>query len=406
MPCCFDGVAKRPAGIAFSNTTVTIGDNVTQQVKSVVCSLLPQFRKVAKKDFRVISVTGGITNLLFKVESTGSNAPNPVLVRIFGEAGDKVCDRVAENLVFAELAEKELAPKLLGTFANGRVEEFYEGMRSLDPEEMLSDTNVPRIARQLAAMHAFVPRRLKRGMEILLWEQLDGWLKTARGVSFQDPAQAKRLQELDLDLIEQELQWVRQQLPSPDNNWGAALLKSANSESGDPTFRAAQQALYQPVFCHNDLLAGNVMVPIGKAQICRFIDFEYASVNSAGLDIANHFTAAPESYLITFGTLDPDKDFPKPEVIEKWMEFYFDGRAHPSAHDPVFLRNCREVTMGFVLAAELRWVIWGVIQAGYSPVADFDYLDYCNQRFNRGYMKYKEWYLKGSGSGGEECSIQ
>ena len=41
------------------------------------------------------------------------------------------------------------------------------------------------------------------------------------------------------------------------------------------------------VFCHNDLLAGNIML-IGKSEI-QLIDFEYGGANHRGFDIANHW---------------------------------------------------------------------------------------------------------------------
>ena len=43
---------------------------------------------------------------------------------------------------------------MLGTFANGRVEHFMEGMRHLDPAEMARPDLVPLIARRLAQFHA------------------------------------------------------------------------------------------------------------------------------------------------------------------------------------------------------------------------------------------------------------
>lgn len=41
-------------------------------------------------------------------------------------------------------------------------------------------------------------------------------------------------------------------------------------------------------FCHNDLLAGNVIVRPDKSAV-DFIDYEYASANYRGYDIGNHF---------------------------------------------------------------------------------------------------------------------
>jgi len=44
--------------------------------------------------------------------------------------------------------------QVLGTFGNGRVERFMEGMRHLDPSEMARPDLVPLIARRLAQFHA------------------------------------------------------------------------------------------------------------------------------------------------------------------------------------------------------------------------------------------------------------
>ena len=46
------------------------------------------------------------------------------------------------------------AAQVLGTFGNGRVERFMEGMRHLDPAEMARRDLVPLIARRLAQFHA------------------------------------------------------------------------------------------------------------------------------------------------------------------------------------------------------------------------------------------------------------
>ena len=48
------------------------------------------------------------------------------------------------------------------------------------------------------------------------------------------------------------------------------------------------------VFAHNDLLSGNIMVPLDRAQEAEaarmtFIDFESADWAPRGYDLANHF---------------------------------------------------------------------------------------------------------------------
>lgn len=43
------------------------------------------------------------------------------------------------------------------------------------------------------------------------------------------------------------------------------------------------------VFCHNDLLLGNVIYTEALNKV-TFIDYEYAEYNYQGFDIGNHFT--------------------------------------------------------------------------------------------------------------------
>lgn len=42
------------------------------------------------------------------------------------------------------------------------------------------------------------------------------------------------------------------------------------------------------MFCHNDLLLGNVVYDASKAAV-TFIDYEYAGYNHQAFDIGNHF---------------------------------------------------------------------------------------------------------------------
>lgn len=59
------------------------------------------------------------------------------------------------------------------------------------------------------------------------------------------------------------------------------------------------------VFCHNDLLLGNVVYEKSTDRI-TFIDYEYAGQNFQAFDIGNHFTEfAGEYELISLNRLKP-----------------------------------------------------------------------------------------------------
>ena len=65
-------------------------------------------------------VSGGITNVLYRVSGFPSPHPNSVLIRIFGAEG--MIDRDLETSAYASLCDAGIADKYFGRFANGRVE--------------------------------------------------------------------------------------------------------------------------------------------------------------------------------------------------------------------------------------------------------------------------------------------
>jgi thiamine kinase-like enzyme len=68
--------------------------------------------------------------------------------------------------------------QVLGTFENGRVERFMEGMRHLDPAEMARPDLVPLIARRLAQFHAV---DLGEAQEPQVFDIINKWCAGAAG---------------------------------------------------------------------------------------------------------------------------------------------------------------------------------------------------------------------------------
>lgn len=101
-------------------------------------------------------ISGAFTNAVFFASYKGSEAlrttvaaPPTVLLRVYGASSEALLSRRAELLILHTLSSLyEIGPHILGTFANGRVEEFYdcdpiqkEGMRDFGDREayMLPD---------------------------------------------------------------------------------------------------------------------------------------------------------------------------------------------------------------------------------------------------------------------------
>jgi len=335
-------------------------------------------------------ITGGITNMLYRVgprdvEELSDDVPYPpVLARVFGEAGDAVCDRIAENKITAELGKIGFGPRVHAEFGNGRLEQWLIGRRPLEPLELVQVEPVDLVslnARRLAEMHE-IPS-ISSNLE--LWSQLREWIAMAEKVAFPgSEAKAKQLASIPVPRFAEEINAMEELTPSAKNDEGAALLAKATTAAE----RRAREILYEKRFCHMDLLSGNIMFSEKKKDVI-FIDYEYGMTSYIGLDIANHFNAVPESCLILENTFDVDKYYPKTPIQRKFLVAYCEARKIEINEE--VLTAMQAVIQEFTMLAEQRWVIWGIVQAGTSPV-DFDYLDYTKMRFEKGYLRYKELY--------------
>merc|ERR1719188_2762638 len=118
-----------------------------------------------------------------------------------------------------------------------------------------------------------------------------------------------------------------------------------------------------------------------EANDVELIDFEYATRTSIGYDIANLFNSVPESCLAGGGLFDVDHYYPTQSVQRRWLQAYFSAREIDIDDD--VMAELLILLAEFCLVSESRWVIWYVVQGGYSP-ADFDYLGYGITRFEQG----------------------
>jgi choline kinase len=105
--------------------------------------------------------------------------PRKLLLRIYGSQVDHLIDRERELQILRRLAEKSIGPRLLGTFTNGRFEE-YLCAEALTAKEM----RMPDISRQIAKRM----RELHDGIELekqeiqagpFVWQNIDKWMSRA-----------------------------------------------------------------------------------------------------------------------------------------------------------------------------------------------------------------------------------
>lgn len=357
-------------------------------------------------------VAGGITNQLFRVEMTTSatavttktvngqdqtttasssstaitTTKKNVLVRIFGAEG--MIDRDIENATFAALAQQGLSPAYYGRFANGRVEEWLDGMRPLSTRELTNPQISHSIARQLSRVHTLfqLPEALNdyhNIQEPSLWTQLNAWMNQAATATFQNDNDTERASQLQLQKIPAELTWLQQDVVPKD----AAVA-----------------------FCHNDILAANVLynpqaTPTGADgggttththTHIRLIDFEYGGMNYLAFDIANHFNefAGGTDDGVTNYDWFPTRD-QQLAFVKSYLESAVDVNHSSSSSSRVTTITGEEIdtlydqVQAFLLANHLYWGLWAVNQAATEGCQDFDYLLFARNRLAR-YFEIKE----------------
>lgn len=88
-----------------------------------------------------------------------------LLLRVYGPQADHLIDRKKELQILRRLARKNIGPRVLGTFNNGRFEEYFEA-RTLTPR----DLRIPETSRHIAKRM----RELHDGIELLQEERESG----------------------------------------------------------------------------------------------------------------------------------------------------------------------------------------------------------------------------------------
>jgi ethanolamine kinase len=182
-----------------------------------------------------------------------------------------------------------------------------------------------------------------------------------------DDARAKEL--LDLPKIAKELEWLKSD----------SIPKDA-----------------KVAFCHNDLLAGNIMKHTINGNI-QLIDFEYGGVNFVAFDIANHFNEFAGGTENKEGQTNYDL-FPCETKRRAFIGSYLrtasglesseSESVEPTEQD---IQAMHLEVQAFVLANHIYWGLWAVNQAAMEGTEEFDYMAYATNRFNQYYKNKAEF---------------
>ena len=299
-------------------------------------------------DIKVSRLSGALTNAVYVVAPPKempvvgnsdsqaprqpTRAPAELLLRIYGPQVEHLIDRDSELAILRRLARKRIGPRLLGTFTNGRFEEFLHA-KTLTAV----DIRDPNISKQIAKRM----RELHDGIELLQSE-------------FDEGPRVFHNWNQWVSRCEQVITWLDKQVKNQQNS-EAVDPNNPYTRRGFicgvewPLFRKAVEQ-YQIhlhdiyggkkgirdhlVFAHNDTQYGNLLrltpeeqspmlLAANEHKRLVVIDFEYASQNTTGLEFANHFTEwcydyhhPQQSYVCN------SKRYPTPEEQHRFVRSY------------------------------------------------------------------------------------
>jgi ethanolamine kinase len=384
---------------------------VEDKVRLVALDIVEEWKGAEPSSLAVTKISGGITNLLFRVANP-SSAVESVLVRLYGANTELMIDRRRDTAAFRLLAERGVGPKYWGQFPTGRVEGYIKA-RPLQPEEMGHPAYAPGIGRALAHMHAVdIPKPHEaHAEEPCLWKRLFEWMDLVDELSFPEGEEHK---EAALSAIcgsggrarmRSEIEWLKTILPM-DSDKAVPITCDASAMGAEEVEACALASKFASdvVFCHNDLLSGNIIVrheedaslAASAPREVHLIDFEYGSFNFRGWDWGNHFCEyagfdfdldkwypATDEKKHAFLKAYTAKASPElVEVVEKWA---------PDAQSAFWRELCAQGDR-FALSAHCWWGLWAVVQSRWSPI-DFDFIGYAKLRWDGGFFKQKKQHF-------------
>jgi Ser/Thr protein kinase RdoA (MazF antagonist) len=256
----------------------------------------------------VVPLDGGITNRNYRLRL----GEGEYVVRLPGkETGLLGISRDAERIAAETAARLGVGPAVAAADRQSLVTAFVDAA-PLDGARLREDP-VP-VARALRAFH-------DSGVElpVAFWvpDLIDGYARVVRDRGGELPREYPRARELARTV-------------------------------------AAALPLSDPVPCHNDLLAGNLLVAGGDALI---VDWEYAGMGHRVFDLGN---------------LAVNNDFAEEDEL-RLLTAYHGAGPTPAQHAALKLMR---------IMSDAREAAWGVIQQVLSEL-DFDFAGYARKHFDR-----------------------
>nr|KYP35486.1 Choline/ethanolamine kinase [Cajanus cajan] len=310
--------------------------------------------------WQVIQLKGAMTNEVFQIkwQTIDGDISRKVLVRIYGQGTSIFFNRDVEVATFEFMSKNGQGPRLLGMFANGRIEEFINA-RTLSALDLRDPSISSLIATKMKEFHDLDmpgPKNVK------LWDNLRNWLNEAKRV-----CSPEEIKAFHLDTLDQEISTLENELSKTQQRIG---------------------------FCHNDLQYGNIMLD-EESNFVTLIDYEYGSYNPVAYDIANHFNEMAANYHTETPHILDFSKYPDLEERRRFGHAYLSCLSGEQPNNSVVDQLLDDVEK-YALVNHLLWGVWGIISEHVNKI-DFDYKEYAKQRFQE-YWSRKTSLLSSQGS--------
>lgn len=271
--------------------------------------------------------------------------PPKLLLRIYGPQVEHLIDREAELAILSRLARKRIGPRLLGTFANGRFEEYLHA-KPLTPEELREPGTSRQIAKRMRELHEGIELLdSEREAGAFVWRNWDKWLDRVEKIVTWMDEQVRRLDPGTKPTGSKT--WLRRgYICGVPWETFKHVVEKYREWLKEEQCGGLEKLRQQLVFAHNDTQYGNILrlVPTGDSPLLLpanthkqlvVIDFEYANANTPGLEFANHFTEWCYNYH------DEKKPYafnanwyPTPEEQDRFIRAYVQHQPEFSAETP------------------------------------------------------------------------
>ncbi|KAF2997920.1 hypothetical protein E8E13_005033 [Curvularia kusanoi] len=227
------------------------------------------------------------------------NPPPKLLLRIYGPQVEHLIDREAELQILQRLARKRIGPRMLGTFKNGRFEEFFHA-KPLTAKELRVPETSKQIAKRMRELHEGIDLlKSEREAGPFVWQNWDKWVERCEQVVTWLDQQI--LENGDAPITSASDRWRKRGLICGVEWPVFRQMIERYRKWLEEQYGGIDKINERMVFAHNDTQYGNIlrMMPEGESPLLLpanqhkqlvVIDFEYSNANVPGLEFANHFT--------------------------------------------------------------------------------------------------------------------